>query len=104
MIPNTISHERIQITFNENPLSIAEIKNQLTGKNICVNGKQALLIRNPLAISEPVFLTELESTQSDHHGFHFSITDESKSHRAEIQLSDSDDGIRFHLKAISLQP
>lgn len=104
MIPKIISNERLQISFGENPFFIREIKNQLTGKNICVNGKQALLIRNPLAISEPVFLTEVESVHSDHAGFHFIAVDETKAHSAEIHLSASDDGIRFHFKVFSPQP
>ncbi|NUM73250.1 hypothetical protein HUU40_02700 [candidate division KSB1 bacterium] len=99
-----ISNKRLQISFGDSPFAIREIKNQLTGKNICANGRQALLIRNPLAISEPVFLTELESAHSDDQEFHFIITDESKACRAEIQAGASDDGIRFHLKAVSPQP
>ncbi len=104
MLAKTISNERLQIAFGENPFFIHEIKNQLTGKKICVNGKQALLLRNPLAISEPIFLTEVESIHSEHNGFHFVAVDETKAHKAEIHLTASGDGIRFHLKAISPQP
>lgn len=100
----TISNERLQISFGESPFSVREIRNQLTGTIFCVNGRQALLLRNPLAISEPVFFTELESVHADEHGFCFILTDESKAHRAEIQVSNSDDDIRFHLKAESPQP
>ncbi len=104
MMPKTVSNERLRISFGDSPFAIREIKNQLTGKNICVDGRQALLLRNPVAISEPVFLTKLESIHSDDHVFHFIISNESKADRAEIQVSASDDGIRFYLKAISAQP
>jgi hypothetical protein len=100
MAQRTLSSERVTLTFGRDPLTIRRIRNRLTGRTICLNGNQSILIRSPHDISEPALLV---------HGRFlprrgcctYELFDSTRKYRAEIRLDDSEDGLRFsmHVKA-----
>lgn len=99
----TLTTERDELNFETSPLSNLQIKNRLTGEQVCVDGQQAILVRTPQDVSEPVFLTEVDAFSSDGNEIRFAFKDKSKSFNAEILITDSADGIRFDLKVTAPQ-
>jgi hypothetical protein len=103
MTPHSLSSDRIALTFGRDPLTVPKISNRLTGKPICLNGTQAVLIRSPHDISEPALLTRGRFL-SEKGGCAYELSDETGKHRAEIRLEESPDGLRFSMRVRSPKP
>lgn len=97
------SSARVALTFGRDPLTVHRIQNRLTGKNICLNGNQAILVRTPDDISEPALLVHGRFLKEDG-GCAYELFDETGEYRAEIRLEDSGDGLRFSMHLRSPKP
>ena len=104
MNATSITSQRIQISLSESPFAVSEIINRLTGTVFCSNGGQSFLIRTPLEVSEPAFLTQLRSAAADDTGIRLVIADPSGEYRIELQLSHGDEGICFAMRASAPVP
>ncbi len=104
MEARSVANERTQITFGTDPFSILNIRNRLTGEDVCSEGKQGIIVRTPREISDPTFLTCEYSSVIDDQGFHFVLADEAKKYKADLRISVSENGIRWRTKVTSPKP
>ncbi len=103
MIQHTLSSKKVTLTFGRDPLTILKIRNRLTGKTICLNGSQTVLVRSPRDISEPALLVRGRFLSTDGCCL-FELSDETGKYRAEIRLDDSEDGLRFSMHVRAPKP
>lgn len=104
MAERTLSNSRIRMQVGKTPLSVASLRNLLTGVTICKGGTQSILVRTPRAVSDPVFLTEIESSEPAAGRLCVNLRDQSGKYRARLELSPSTDGIAFHLALSAPEP
>ena len=103
MVHHAFSSNRVALTFGRDPLTVRKIQNRLTGKAICLNGTQSILIRTPQEISEPAILVHGRFL-SGKGCCAYELFDETGRYRAEIRLEDSEDGLRFSMRVRAPQP
>ena len=100
----TLSNDRIRMVFGANPLSVASLKNLGTGLQFSRGGSQSFLVRMPNAISDPVFLSVVESQASSAHGVSFTLRDESGGFRADVSVTSTPEGLAYLLKLTAPEP
>ncbi len=98
-----ISNKKLEIIFDENPVFIKSIKNKLTGEQFCFNGRQTIIIRNPLHVSDPVYLFEAKLGNSNGKDFHLIFSDD-KHNSAELKFVPEEDDIKVQIKFESSEP
>jgi hypothetical protein len=103
MTQRTLSSSRIALAFGRDPLTVNKIRNRLTGKTICLNGNQAVLVRSPEDISEPALLVRGRFLSKDG-WLAYELSDETGKYCAEIRLDDSEDGLRFSMRVRAPRP
>jgi hypothetical protein len=104
MSSRSLSNGRLEVVFDKSPLAISRMTNLLTGKQFCVGGSQSLIVRTPQAISDPTFLTEVESVTWSPDSVHFLVKDAAARTRAQVSMAVTDDGIAIHLHASAPTP
>ncbi|HUI64507.1 MAG TPA: hypothetical protein VL126_06685 [Bacteroidota bacterium] len=104
MSERTLSASRVRIQFGKTPLSVASLRNIQTATTLCKGGAQHLLVRTPHAIADPIFLTEVESSELASGALRVALRDQSTKFRAQLELSPSADGIAFHLSLSAPEP
>ncbi|MDO8550218.1 MAG: DUF6259 domain-containing protein [Ignavibacteria bacterium] len=100
---NKISNKKLEIHFDDDPVFIKEIKNKLTGEKFCFNGRQTIIIRNPLHISDPIFLFEVKSFSSNEKDLQLIFTDDS-GNKAQLKIITKEDDIKFNINVNSNEP
>ncbi|HEX2866959.1 MAG TPA: DUF6259 domain-containing protein [Ignavibacteriales bacterium] len=100
----TVSNKRIQITLEDKPFRIHEILNRETGQRYSADGKQSVVLRVPSHVSEPAILSNLDEAEPSPNGVRLSLSDETGMYKAELYLSEAEEGIRFSLKATGPEP
>ncbi|OGU74262.1 MAG: hypothetical protein A2V93_08180 [Ignavibacteria bacterium RBG_16_34_14] len=97
---NKISNNKLEILYAENPVFIKHIKNKLTGEKFCINGRQTIIIRSPLHVSDPVFLFEIKSFSFNEKDFQLIFGDDS-GNKAQIKILSYEDDLKFQIKVES---
>ncbi|HEX2963740.1 MAG TPA: DUF6259 domain-containing protein [Ignavibacteriales bacterium] len=100
----TVSNKRLQITLEDKPFRIHEILNLETGQRFSTGGKQSVIMRVPSHVSEPAILDSLEEIEPSTSGVSFTLSDETGGYKAHIMISESDEGVKFHMKASGPEP
>jgi hypothetical protein len=103
MTQHTPSSNRVSLIFGRDPLTIEKITNRLTGKTICLDGTQTVLVRSPQDISEPALLVHGRFLRAKE-GWAYELSDDTGKYRAEIRLEHSADGLRFSMRVRSPKP
>lgn len=101
---STITSEQIQLTFGDDPLAILSIINRITGKTICRDGEQSLLLRLPTRLSDPIFLRQVSAFSVDGGTARFTVTDTSGDYQATCTVQASDQGLQFRVEASAPEP
>jgi len=101
---STLSSSRLQARFGKTPCSIRSLTNLSTGTPFCRAGTQSFLIRIPGRISDPVFLTRVESTTGSGGSIRCVLTDPTTLYRVELCISRDPDGVRFDAVASGPEP
>ena len=104
MIRHSISSERIRITFGETPLTVREVRNEETGASLLRGGTQAMLLRLPGRISDPVFLTEVASADWSADAAAWVLTDKDRAFHASISVRPTPEGLRFDAAVTGPRP
>ncbi|MEO8398550.1 MAG: DUF6259 domain-containing protein [Ignavibacteriaceae bacterium] len=104
MIENKITASKSSLVLGENPLNIDGFFLSEKSTNVCPNGRQSVLIRNPNAVSEPILLSAANRLRNDEDKFILDLTDKNQKNYGSLTLSPSNEGIRFHLKIESYEP
>lgn len=98
-----ISDNKLEIIFDENPVFIKSITNKLTGEKFCINGRQTIIIRNPLYVSDPHYLFEAKVVNSNGKNFQLEFSDDS-GNKAVLKIISEEDDIRFSINVKSSEP
>jgi len=98
-----ISNKKSEIIFDENPVFIKSITNKLTGEKFCLNGRQTVIIRNPLHISDPYYLFEANTLSTNGNDLQLKFTDD-LGNKAVIKVIPEEDDIRFQINVESKEP
>lgn len=93
MNTRTIQNEAIALTFGKNPLDIRRIIIRTTGQVIARAGVLSVLIRTPDRVSDPTFLTVVDSWTITDGVLSARLSDESDAFHVEYQMRPGDDGI-----------
>jgi hypothetical protein len=100
----TIASERILISFGDSPLEVARIQNRVTGETLCASGHQALLVRMPEAVSDPVFLTRVKWERCGISEVCLTACDERGLYQARLEVSEAAEGLLFRLRVACPEP
>jgi hypothetical protein len=96
--------DRVGIAFGETPFSIARLRNLATGGTFCAHGEQAFLIRVPSRVSDPVFITRIESTDEIEDGLQLKACDETGLFRVILDMTATAEGLRFDVEVTAPEP
>ncbi len=99
---NKIENNKLEILFDKNPVFIKYIKNKLTGTKFCINGKQTIIIRNPMHVSDPIYLFDVKSFSSNENGFKLIFGDDS-GNTAVIKIISEEDDLKFQINVESAE-
>lgn len=100
----SIKTDGLEVSFGTSPFSILRIVNRYTGQVLCIDGKQSILLRTPLKVSEPIFLNRLQSFKFSEGKIHFFLTDRTGKYKLHAILSQSGSDISFNLEATAQEP
>jgi len=98
-----LSNSKTAFIFADQPDQISEIK-LADGTPVGSTSRQAILIRTPAAVSEPVLLSRVSSSASGPASAELLFQDESGAWRAELQIHAAEQGLRFRLQAYAPEP
>jgi hypothetical protein len=101
---NTVSTNRIRITFSIRPFAVKEITNLITGRRMLTDGIQTILIRTPLELFQPTITDRLKRTRAAGDRTEFLLTDETGAYSTTLSVGASRNGLRFHLQAKAPRP
>jgi hypothetical protein len=104
MAANVLTGGNLRAAFGTNPLSIISLKNLKTGLQFLHSGAQSVFVRMPRAISDPVFLTRVESSEHLGDTLRLALRDEDGEYRAELTIGPSTDGLEFHIAVTAPEP
>jgi len=100
---HSISNKKLEIVFDDNPVFIKCIKNKLTGEQLCKNGRQTIIIRNPLYVSDPHYLFEAEVINLNGNDFELIFRDDS-GNKAGLKIIPEEDDIKFQINVEAAEP
>ncbi|MBN1893710.1 hypothetical protein JW906_04420 [bacterium] len=100
----TLHAKRLRLAFGDSPGRIESLFHADTGGILCGPGMQSLLIRHPDAVSEPVLLKRTHFTQSGTNQARMLFEGDEHHAAAELLIRESEEGMRFQLKAESRKP
>jgi hypothetical protein len=103
MTSRTISTPRVELTLGKDPLTHLKVRNRLTGKAICLNGNQVILVRSPRDISEPALLVRGRYLASAE-GYAIEFSDRTGRFRARVQIDGTEEGLRFSMHVSAPEP
>lgn len=98
-----ISNNNLEIIFDDNPVFIKSIKNKLTGEKFCTNGRQTIIIRNPLHVSDPVYLFEARIFSSNEKDLHLIFRDKA-GNSTELKIIAEKYDIKFQISVDAEEP
>ncbi len=67
----------------------------MSGMTFCAHGPQSLLLRTPLAVADPIFITRLRHVESSAEQVSITMDDETGQYRAVLLVSPGEQGICF---------
>ncbi len=100
----SLTTDRLQVSFGSDPFVIRRIINRLTGRTVCLNGKQSFLLRTLLDVSEPIFMDRCRSFGSSPDGIRFIVTDATGKYTLTVTVVEAGGEIRFGLRAVAPLP
>ena len=98
-----ISNNKLEIIFDENPVFIKSITNKLTGEKFCIDGRQTVIIRNPLYVSDPHYLFEAKIFNLNGNDLQLIFSDDFGS-KAVIKIIPEEDDLKFEINVESKEP
>lgn len=98
-----LANSKLSLLLDGPPDAIARIETP-DGACLCSGGRQHLLIRSPLAVSEPVLLACTRRSNGPGEQAQLFFTDDSGAWHAELRLDAGESGIHFHLEATAPEP
>jgi hypothetical protein len=97
------SASNIKIVFDENPQFIKHIFLS-DGSTVCAHGKQTILVRTPIAVSEPILLSSVQQSEFEENKGQIIFQDQTGNWQAELQIESTDNGIRFIITVTAPEP
>jgi hypothetical protein len=104
MTGRSVTTDRFQARFGISPLSILLLKNLLTGQAVARKAAQSFVVRTPLRLSDPAFLTEVESVSNEGTDLVFVVTDVSRRCRAAVRVSPHGEGLQWSVRVSGPEP
>ena len=98
-----ISNKKLEIIFDNNPVFIKCITNKLTGEKFCIDGRQTVIIRNPLYVSDPHYLFEAKIFNLNGNDLQLIFSDDFGS-KAVIKIIPEEDDLKFEINVESKEP
>jgi hypothetical protein len=98
-----ISNKKLEIIFDNNPVFIKSITNKLTGEKFCIDGRQTVIIRNPLYVSDPHYLFEAKIFNLNGNDLQLIFSDDFGS-KAVIKIIPEEDDLKFEINVESKEP
>jgi hypothetical protein len=94
----------IGMVFGETPFSVARMRNRATRSTFCTDGEQSLIIRVPSKVSDPIFVTRVESTGEIDDGIRVNACDETGRYRVRLDITATGEGLRFDAEVSAPEP
>ncbi|CAN5592688.1 hypothetical protein BH23BAC4_BH23BAC4_00800 [soil metagenome] len=100
----SLNGPRIQISFDESPLTIKQIVHTPSGKTICSGGYQRFLLRLPKRASDPVQLTRVSDVSVEDEALTFTVADETDAFHARVRIEAGESGLRYSMAVSGPEP
>lgn len=92
----SIESKGLRLDFDaRDPLQISRVVHGSSGREIAVRTKQRFMIRTPERVSDPYFLTRLESVDIDGNAMSLALTDPDEKFRMRCRISASAYGVEW---------